>query len=132
METSTFASWFELFKDTINEWPLLLLFDGHMTHTSIPVVKTALEENIIYKFPPYVTGVIQLLDETCFRPLKRAWENRLQRRITEFGTKQSLTRSEFVNKLCTIWGDGMKRENPISGFESSCIPVRFFYYPLNV
>ena len=72
METSTFASWFELFKDTIYEQPLLLLFDGRMTYTSIPVIKTAMEENIIYKFPPHVTGVIQLLDETCFRPLKRA------------------------------------------------------------
>ena len=32
METSTFASWFELFKNTIKECPVLLLFDGHMTH----------------------------------------------------------------------------------------------------
>ena len=128
METSTFASWFEIFKDNVKERPLLLLFDGHMTHISIPVIKTALEENIIiYKFPPHVTDVMQPLDVTCFGPLKRAWENRLQRRINEFGIKQSLTRSEFVNELCAIWGDGMKRENAISGFESTGISVRLFY-----
>ena len=71
METLTFVSWFELFKDIVKEQPLLLLFDGHMTHISIPVIKTALEENIIiYKFPLHVTNVMQLLDVTCFGPLK--------------------------------------------------------------
>ena len=32
--------------------PLLLLFDGHITHISIPVIKRALDKNmIIVKFP---------------------------------------------------------------------------------
>ena len=93
----------------------------------MPVIKTALEENIIiYKFPPHVTNVMQPLDVTCFGLLKRPWENRLQQRINELGIKQSLTRSKFV-KLCAIWGDGMKRENGVSGFESTGISVRSFY-----
>ena len=128
METSTFASSFKIFKDTVKKRPLLLLFDGHMTHISIPAIKTALEENIIiYKFPPHVTDAMQALDLTCFGPLKRAWENRLQRRINEFGIKRSLRRSEFVNVLCAIWGDGMKRKNVISGFEPTVISVRLFH-----
>ena len=99
-----------------------------MTHISIPVIKTTLEENIIiYKFPPHVTDVMQPLDMTCFGPLKRAWENRFQQRINEFGIKQYLTRSKFVNELCVIWGDGMKKENAISGFESKGISIRIFY-----
>ena len=99
-----------------------------MTHISKPVIKTVLEENIIiYKFPPHVTDVMQLLDVTCFGPLKRASENRLQRRINDLGIKQSLTRSKFVNKICAIWRDGMKRENAISGFESTGISVRLFH-----
>ena len=99
-----------------------------MTHISIPVIKTALEENIIiYKFPPHMTHVMQLLDVTCFGPLKRALENRLQQRINEFGIELSLTRFEFVNELCAIWGDGMKKENAIGGFELTGISVRFFY-----
>ena len=69
---------------------------------------------------------MQLLDVTCFGPLKRPWDNRLQQRINELGIKQSLTRSKFV-KLCAIWGDGMKRENGSSGFESTGISVRLFY-----
>ena len=73
METLTFASWFELFKDTVKERSLQLLFNEHMTHTFIPVIKAALEENIIIqKFPPHVTDVMQPLDVTRFGPLKRA------------------------------------------------------------
>ena len=99
-----------------------------MTHISISVIKTALEENIIiYKFPPDVTDVMQSLDVIYFGLLKRAWKNRLQQRINEFGIKQSLTTCGFVNELCAIWGNGMKRENAISGFESTSFFVRLLY-----
>ena len=81
-----------------------------MTHISISVIKTALEENIIiYKFPPDVTDVMQSLDVIYFGLLKRAWKNRLQQRINEFGIKQSVTSSKLVNKLCGIWGDNKKK-----------------------
>ena len=39
METSTFASWLELFKNTVKEQPLLLLSDGYMGHISIAVIE---------------------------------------------------------------------------------------------
>ena len=63
METKTFTAWFFKFADFVKERPLLLLFDGHLTHISIPVIKKALEEDIIIlKFPPHVTDVMQPLD----------------------------------------------------------------------
>ena len=56
METETFATWSNYFEDFIKEKPLLLLFDGDLTHISIPVIKRAFNENIIIvKFPPHVT-----------------------------------------------------------------------------
>ena len=81
METSTFASWFQLSKDTVKKRPLLLLFDGYMTHISTPVIKTELEENIIIcKSPPHVTCYAATRHD-MFWTDKRAWENRLQQRI---------------------------------------------------
>ena len=75
METETFAAWFNHFADFVKERPLLLLFDGHLTHISILIIKRALDKNIIIvKFPPHVTDVMQPLDVSCFEPLKRAWE----------------------------------------------------------
>ena len=73
METETFAAWFNYFVDFVKERPLLLLFDGHLTHISIPVIKKALDENIIIvKFPPHVTDVLQPLDVSYLGPLKQA------------------------------------------------------------
>ena len=62
METETFAAWFNHFADFVKERPLLLLFDGHLTHISIPVIKRALDENItIVKFPPHLQMCCNLL-----------------------------------------------------------------------
>ena len=120
METETFATWFNHFADFVKERPLLLLFDGHLTHISIPVIKRALDENItIVKFPPHVTDVLQPLDVSCFGPLKRAWQRGLHQRMNKFGIKHPLRRSEFVNELCAIWDTGMKKENAISSFENT-------------
>ena len=75
MDTEVFAEWFERFSNQITERPLLLLFDGHMTHVSLGVIKKALEDDIIIvKFPPHVTDILQPLDVSCFGPLKRKWE----------------------------------------------------------
>ena len=53
-----FAVWFENFCDEVKERLLLLLFDGHLTHISVPVIERATEEKILLlKFPPHVTDV---------------------------------------------------------------------------
>ena len=111
METDVFSTWFNTFADEVKERPMLLLFDGHLTHISIPVIKRALDEGIvIIKFPPHVTDVMQPLDVACFGPLKRAWEKLLHSRVTTLGAKSQLTKADFVNELCSIWKVGMKTE----------------------
>ena len=87
------------------EQPLLLLFDDHMTHVSLGVFQKALEGDIIIvKLPPHVMDMLQPLDVSCFGPLKRKWEMRLQ---------------EQVNLLCKIWREGLKPDSIISGFAST-------------
>ena len=122
METETFRMGFFKFCEMVKERPLLLLYDGHLTHVSAPVIEKALDEDVtILKFPPHVTDVLQPLDVACFGPLKREWERKLHKRISELGIKNPLTKCEFVNELCTIWNKGMKKENAISGFQSTGI-----------
>ena len=122
METETFAAWFNYFADFVKERPLLLLFDSHLTHISIPVIKRELDENmIIVNFPPHVIDVLPPLDVSCFGPHKWAWERQLHQHINEFGIKHPLTKFEFVNELCAIWNTDMKNENAISGFEKTGI-----------
>ena len=127
METNTFKMWFLIFCEIVTDRPLLLTFDGHLTHISAPVIEKALEQNvIILKFPPHVIDVLQPLDVACFGPLKREWERRLHKRISEYGIKQPLTKSEFVKELCAIWNTGMKRDNVISGFEATGTVLKIF------
>ena len=126
METSTFNDWFELFTNEHTGRPMLLLFDGHMSHISVRVIEKALRDNIhILKFPPHVTDILQPLDKCCFGPLKRLWEKTLNERINRFGLVKKVDKAEFVNLLSKIWHEGMAASNAIAGFESTGI------WPLN-
>ena len=127
METETFPAWFNHFADFAKERSRLLLFNGHLTHILIPVIKRTLDKNIIIaKFPLHLTDVLQPLDVFCFGPLKQAWERRLHQRINEFGIKPPLIRSEFVNELCAIQNTGMRKENAIIGFEKTGISTKTY------
>ena len=127
METNTFKMSLFKFCEIVNDRPLLLTFDGHLTHISAPVIEKALEQNIIIlKFPPHITDLLQPLDVACFGPLKREWERRPHKCIVEYGIKQPLTKSEFVNELRAIWNTGMKRDNAISGFEATGTVLKSF------
>ena len=72
MDTDVFSEWFENLQNENQDRPLLLLFDRHLTHISLSMIKRAMEEQIIIiKFPLYVSDVLQPLDVACFGPLKR-------------------------------------------------------------
>ena len=60
MDMEVFSEWFEKFANSITERPLLLLFDGYMTHISLPVIQRALDERIIIvKLPPHFKDVLK-------------------------------------------------------------------------
>ena len=100
MDSEVFAKWFDIFIKMVKDRQLLTLFNCRMTHITLPVIeKTMKERVIIMKFPPYVTGVLQPLDVTCFGALKRCWEQLLQERVTLFAAKSQLSKEDFVKDL---------------------------------
>ena len=108
MDTRLFSDWFQKFTEQNKERPMLLLFDGHLSHISIPVVQRAIEENIILlKFPPHVTDILQHLDKCCFGPLKWYWKKTLNERINITGLLKAVDRAEFVNLISSVWHEGM-------------------------
>ena len=126
MTTEIFAVWFDLFRQHVTERPLLLIFDGHLTHILVAVIEKAIHDGIhIIKLPPHVTDKLQPLDVTCFSPLKGYWEKSLNDFVSSFGTSKAMPKSMFIDLLCKIWHKGLTPSNIISGFKRTGI------YPLD-
>ena len=123
--------WFEQFLDLVQERPILLLFDGHLTHFSINVVKKALDNQVILvKLPPHTTDLMQPLDVGMFSPLKKAWDKLLTAHTGFGGSKGAIRRSDFVNMLCSIWEESMPGKNAVAGFRATgMFPVDMSKYP---
>ena len=56
MDSEAFAKWFENFCEDFKERLWLLIYDGHMTHVTMPVITLAMKENVILiKLPLHCT-----------------------------------------------------------------------------
>ena len=63
MTSKIFFHWFTKFTKEITTRPLLLIFDGHLSHVSVEVIEKAIEENVVLlKLPPHATDKLQPLD----------------------------------------------------------------------
>ncbi|KAJ8915367.1 hypothetical protein NQ315_008254, partial [Exocentrus adspersus] len=93
MESAIFFKWFKdcFLPNAPKERPLLIIYDGHSSHTSIDLVELAIENNVtIIKLPPHTTHVLQPLDVAVFKSLKNSWE-------MELGTLVELLSRIFTN-----------------------------------
>ena len=126
MTTEIYASWFQNFTKQVEERPLLVIYDGHLTHVSLELIEKVIEEKItIVKFPPHVTDRLQPLDVCCFGPLKSEWENKLNERMNLLGPRETISKSVFVDSLSDIWHKILSEKNIVAGFRATEI------FPLN-
>ena len=76
MDQELFADWFlhHFLMHAVASRPLILLLDGHSSHYTLELVKLATKHDVIlFCLPPHTTADSQLLDTTCFKPLKNYW-----------------------------------------------------------
>ena len=100
--------------------PILLPFDGHLTHLSAATDKLALAENrSLVTMPAHCTDVLQPLDVSCFSPLKGHYEKFLIQFVHQTGGCQKLTKPDFCNLIASIWKKGLTVENVISGLKNN-------------
>ena len=126
MTTEIFALWFKNFVKQIKKCPLLVVYNGHLTHVSLNLIEKAMEEHItIVKLPPHITGKLQPLDACCFGPLKQEWEEKLSERMNLLGPREKIPKSVFVDLLSEIWHKCLSSSNIKSGFRATGI------YPIN-
>lgn len=129
MTQEIFYSFMVKFINDVKERPILLIYDGHLSHMEYKTLKLAKDNGItIIRLPPHTTDLLQPLDVCCFGPIKRKWSDTLEKFQNE--NQRLPSNSEFVDLLCSIWHDGLKKENIISGFYSTGIyPPNKFKYP---
>ena len=131
MTSDVMLGWFDNFIAQEPKRPLLLIFDGHLTHFSVNVIRKAIDNDIILmKLPPHVTDIMQPLDVGMFGPLKRKWEKVLNEHMGLSGPKTNIRPSDFVNMLSDMWHGAMTSSNAIAGFRTTGIyPIDATKYP---
>jgi len=127
MDSELFSNWFssQFLKHAVSSRPLMLILDGHSSHYTLELIKTATENDvIIFCLPPHTTANSQPLDTSCFGPLKVYWGEVCQ----EFMFKNPgrvITKFQFSSLFAEAWSKGMSISNICSGFRHTGI------YPFN-
>ena len=97
MTTTIFHDWFQTFVEKVETTPILLVFDGHMTHLSLANVELAKAENVsLIKLPTHCTDVLQPLDVSCFSPLKAKYEQFLTNFVHRTEVRQKTEQGCFL------------------------------------
>lgn len=125
----TFLVWFKKFVEHSNPGPtkpVLLIFDGHNSHTkSLELVNFARENNVVLIcFPPHTTHRLQPLDVSFMAPLSAFYEQETKKwlihhpgRYVTIYQVGKLFRSAF-SRAATV-------QNAVNGFKKTGI------YPFN-
>jgi hypothetical protein len=123
MTCAVFEDFFIKFaKKTAGIRPILLIMDGHLSHTSLATVELAIKENIsIMKLPPHCTDLLQPLDVGVFAPLKALYDAQLTQFVQATGANQALRKSAFVDMVSAVWRRGLSPDNVKAGFRATGI-----------
>ena len=80
--------------------------------------------------PPHCTDLLQPLDNSCFGPLKRMWEGKLNAWVSFSGPRKPISKDVFAIPLSKIWNEGISSKNIIARFEvTGLYPINKSKYP---
>lgn len=126
METETFTNYFEnnFLQNIGTEKPVILIYDGHASHISLPLVEKAVDNGVvIIKLPPHSSHLLQPMDLCVFKSLKLAWDTELIKwQRQNYGIR--LPKAMFATIISKIWSQ-TNSEIISKGFEKAGI------YPFN-
>lgn len=131
MTEYAFNNWFkETFLTHIKTRPVLLIYDGHLSHISMELVQMAIESEVtILKLPPHTSHILQPLDVCVFKGIKTTWDSVLAG-WAKHNYGKHLPKSEFANVLGKVWGS-IKTEVIKKGFEKTGIFDSTTEFPVN-
>ena len=99
--------------------PLLLLVDGHVSHTSLLETSLICEKNgiILYCLMAHASHVIQPLDQDFFGSVKAEWSEATRQHVSKTGDAVGL--DSFAKVFGTVWEKCSTKELAESSFKAS-------------
>lgn len=118
MTTIVFVEWFKHFlKNLPTIRPILLIFDGHVSHGSLEVLQLAEENKIILLcLPPHTTHLYQPMDVGVYSLLKKAFRDFVAKCMRKKKNK-ALARKDFGKIVTRAWDAAVSVKNIRSGFK---------------
>jgi len=105
--------------------PVIVLYDGHQSHTNLGIIDWAKSQNIIlFILPAHTSHVLQPLDVGCFGPFERIYNSECHKFMRD-NCGQGITRYNTCSLGCSAYLKALTPGNLQSSFRKAGI------YPLN-
>jgi len=126
MTEEMFTEWFNHFVSVVQpklrSQPVVLLVDGHSSHTrNVEVLEAAKANNVvILVFPLHCTHRLQSCDVSFFRSLKASYDDKAQTWLMNHPGR-AITEAEMISIFAAAYGRAANVANATSGFKKTGI-----------
>lgn len=97
----------------------MLLFDGHASHISTPVIKLCIQHNIkLLGLPSHTTHLLQPLDVGLFAPLSIYYKNAIHAK-SQFRYNESIDKVEFLEAYREARAKAFTKENILNAWRKT-------------
>ena len=126
INSELYLEWFNFFLQHIPPVrPVLLLQDGHVSHTSIELIELARANNIhLLCLPAHTTHIFQPLDVGVFKSFKSNFSKACSKYLGRHPGRV-ITPDKLASLVAEAWPNSFTAVNVMSGFKKSGV------YPLN-
>jgi len=125
-----FTMWFDHFIKTVQpqarETPVLLIFDGHMSHTrNLDVIEKAREHNVVLLcLPSHCTHRLQPLDVSFFKTMNWNYDEEIRNWMREHNGRR-VAEEDVAGIFATAYAKSATLKIAISGFQKcGIVPFR--------
>ena len=94
--------------------PLLLIFDGHLSHVTVPVIDWAKKNNVIlFVLPAHTSHVLQPLNVGCYGPMQHIYNAQCHKFLRE-NPASKITRYNVCSLACHAYSSALSVVNKLS------------------